>query len=505
MKPIEQLDAQDELVMRLVRAAGSCLSLAPTMPEPTASPVRSLLTLTRFDALPAPPTRTTNLTRLVLSSCIKLPTQALNALLSASPSLTRLEMRALPAVTDETCTILATRCHSLTWLDLGCCPNLGARTLPSILGTNTDGGFKHLRVLHMSGYPHVDTPIFKQLGETLGGTLETLDLAGVWGVTDACLAAFVDMEPSTAQVEMARLTQVERWARARASDDRTEIIPPTPFVSLAARETGLESTLPGPFFRRRTALRHLNLSGCRRVSDTGIGALAHAVPDLETLQLAGIGPIMSPPGLVPLFRTTRKIRGVDFEDANISDSVLEALTTTKTKQRPSHLTSRSKSLCAPIPSTQATRPLTSFFPAAPSSLQARLPKSYAPTIVWSDSLFVPRGLVGAEISTIDTRFVTGGDLPTSSIRPRRGTREWATRGLGYVGARDPNTSDADDECDERNMVVKAYWSWQSVDGLLERRRAALASSGRRNTDVGPSGLGAGPRWGGIDTTSGAGA
>ncbi|KAG9087821.1 hypothetical protein FRC07_012731, partial [Ceratobasidium sp. 392] len=252
---IEQLDSQDERVMRLVKTAGPCLTeldmrggvrfgagdvkrllgwittaaatSAATMRAavgPSGSPVRSLLSLTRFDTLPPPPTRTTNLTKLVLTSCVKLPTQALNALLSASPNLTRLEMRALPAVTDETCAILATRCRSLTWLDIGRCSNLGAGALPSLCGTNSDGGLKHLRVLHMSGYPHVDTSIFSQLGESLGNTLETLDLAGVWGVTDACLAAYVDIEPSAAQVEMARLAEVERWARtARDSQDRLDI------------------------------------------------------------------------------------------------------------------------------------------------------------------------------------------------------------------------------------------------------------------------------------------
>ncbi|KAG9078945.1 hypothetical protein FS749_008991 [Ceratobasidium sp. UAMH 11750] len=426
-------------------------------------------------------------------------------------------MRALPAVTDETCAILATCCRSLTWLDLGRCPNLGACALPSILGINTDGGLKRLRVLHMSGYPHVDTSVFEQLGETLGGTLETLDLAGVWGVTDACLAAFVDMEPSAAQVEMARLAQVERWARARAADDRSEIIPPAPFVSLTAREAGLDPTLPGPFFRRRTALRHLSLSGCRRVSDTGIGALAHAVPDLEILQLAGIGPVMSSPGLVHLFRTTRKIRRVDLEEANISDSVLDALTPPIPDDDQDETTS--------IASDESIQIAMRTDPVHPGHALSHLVLSHCTqlssgalaqvvracprlTVLALDGTPVDdrvvrffvcaaraRGLVGAEIGATDARFVARGGLPTSSIRPRRGTREWATRGLGYVDARDPNTSDADDECDERNVVVKTYWSWQAVDGQLERRRVLLASSGRRNTDVGPSGLRAGPRWG----------
>ncbi|KAG9090081.1 hypothetical protein FRC06_001232 [Ceratobasidium sp. 370] len=436
------------------------------------------------------------------------PHLPLNALLSASPSLVRLEMRALPAATDETCAILAMRCRALAWLYLGCCSNLGPRALPSICGTNTDGGLKRLRVLHMSSYPHVDTSVFT----LLGGTLETLDLGGVWDVTDACLAAFVDMEPSAAQAEIARLAEVERWARARAADGRPDIVPHTPFVSLTAREAVLNPTLPGPFFRRRTALCHLNLSGCRCVSDTGIGALAHAVPDLEIPQLAGIGSIMSSPGLVRLFRTTGKIRRVDLEDANISHTVLEPLTPP--------LADDGKDETSSIACDESVQIAMRADPVHPGHTPSHLVLSHC-TQVTSGALtqvvracprltvlalngtpvddrvarfFVcaarARGLVGAKIGAADIRFFARAGLPTSSIHPRRGMHEWATCGLGYVDAWD----DADDECDERNVVVKTYWSWQAVDSLLERRRASLATA-RRNTYVGSSGLRAGPRWG----------
>jgi hypothetical protein len=54
---------------------------------------------------------------------------------------------------------------------------------------------------------------------------------------------------------------------------------------------------------------------------------------------------------------------------------------------------------------------------------------------------------------------------------------------------------AKDECEESQAVVKTYWSLQGVDTPLERRRAMAASLGRLNTEVGMSGIRAGPSWG----------
>ncbi|CAE6480788.1 unnamed protein product, partial [Rhizoctonia solani] len=324
------LESQDERLMQLIQTAGPCLTdldlrgftcfnalhaervvgwiSAPTVAIPKSEGdiplVPSLLSLTRYDTLPTLPSKTTNLTRLVLSSCFQLSSQALHALLSASPHIVHLEMRALQAVTDETCSILSSNCRMITYLDISRCSNLGPEALTHICGIarphipNT--GLLRLKTLHMAGYAYVDSTSLRRLGAHLGRTLETLNLAGAWGTSDAAIAAYVEIQPTAAQIERSKMAEIERWARARRAvgvkeGEESEV----EFVTLCAREAGLDPTLPGPFYRRQTALRHLNVSGCRRLTDVGLASLAHAVPKLEVLEVAGVAGI-GQPGLVKL-------------------------------------------------------------------------------------------------------------------------------------------------------------------------------------------------------------
>ncbi|KAJ1301827.1 hypothetical protein OPQ81_009055 [Rhizoctonia solani] len=550
------LELQDERLMRLIQTAGPCLTdldlrgftrfnarhmehitewiTTPNVTEPKSEgdipPVPSLLSLTRYDIQHSLPSRTTNLTRLILSSCFQIPSYALHTLLSASPHLIHLEMRALQAVTDETCSILSSNCRSLSHLDISRCANLGPETLTHICGIarphipNT--GLLRLKTLRMAGYGYIDSTSLRRLGANLGRTLETLDLAGAWGMSDSAIAAYVEIQPTVAQITKSRVAELERWARAKnevamRENEGIEV----EFVTLTAREAGLDPTLPGPFYRRRTALRHLNLSNCRRLTDAGIASLAHAVPNLEILEVSGIAGI-GQPGLIKLLKTCKDIKKLDLEETSVGDSVLEALTPPmelddegedededeesiqiamkSEKSHPGHaLTHLVLSHCN---SPQLTS-------AALAQLVRACPKL---TVLAVDGTQVDdrvvrffvcaaqaRGLLGAEIGATDTRHVARTGLPPStSTRPRRGIRNWESRGMGYVDGRD--WDEGEDECDERRVVLKTYWSWQGVDATLERRRI---SSGpgmtRRNTDGG-AGSGSGSRWRGRERDIGGG-
>ncbi|KDN36474.1 hypothetical protein RSAG8_10812, partial [Rhizoctonia solani AG-8 WAC10335] len=546
------LEQQDERLMRLIQTAGPCLTdldlrgftrfsarhaervvgwisataVAVPKPEEAIPPVRSLLSLTRHDPLPSLPSKTTNLTRLVLSSCFQIPPHALHALLSASPQLTHLEMRALQSVTDETCSILSSKCRLLTHLDISRCTNLGPEALTHICGIarpyipNT--GLLRLKTLNMAGYPYVDSTSLRRLGAHLGRTLETLDLAGAWGASDSAIAAYVDIQPTAAQIERSRVAELERWARAKSKvgkREREEI--EVEFVTLTAREAGLDPTLAGPFYRRRTALRHLNLSNCRHLTDGGLASLAHGVPHLEILEVSGIAGI-GQPGLVKLLKTCKDIKRLDLEETSVGDSVLDALTppmeldeeddeedadeesipiaTKADESHPGHaLTHLILSHCT---SPQLTS-------TALAQLVRACPKLKVLSVDGTQvddrvvRFFVcaaqARGLVGAEVGATDTRHVARAGLPPpTSTRPRRGIRNWESRGMGYVDGRDwEEGEEGEDECDERRVVLKTYWSWQGVDATLERRRISSAPGmARRNTDGGAgSGIrGSGPRW-----------
>ncbi|CCO35840.1 SCF E3 ubiquitin ligase complex F-box protein grrA AltName: Full=F-box and leucine-rich repeat protein grrA [Rhizoctonia solani AG-1 IB] len=554
------LDEQDERLMRLIQTAGPCLTdlnlrgftrfnsrhaervvgwiSAPTVevprPEQEAGlPARSLLSLTRHDTLPSLPPNTTNLTRLVLSSCFQLTSQALHALLSASPHLTHLEMRGLQAVTDETCSILSSNCRSITHLDISRCTNLGPEALTHICGIarpyipNT--GLLRLKSLNAAGYAYVDSTSLMRLGANLGHTLETLNLAGAWGISDSAIAAYAEIQPTAAQIERAKVAEIERWARAKNQPgmkhmEETHV----EFVTLTAREAGFDPTLSGPFYRRRTALRHLNLSNCRRLTDAGLATLAHAVPHLEILEVSGIAGI-GQPGLAKLLKTCKDIKRLDLEETLVGDSVLEAITPPMDvdeedeetldeesihialkadKSHPGHaLTHLILSHCA---SAQLTS-------GAVAQLIRACPKL---TILSVDGTQVDdrvvrffvcaaqaRGLLGAEVGATDTRHVARAGLPPpTSTRPRRGIRNWESRGMAYVDGRD--WKEGEDECDERRVVLKTYWSWQGVDATLERRRISSAPGmNRRNTDGGAGGSGirgGGPRWRGRERDTGGG-
>ncbi|EIW64147.1 RNI-like protein [Trametes versicolor FP-101664 SS1] len=420
----------------------------------------------------------TRITTINLQGCTILSTRSLHHLLIRSPSLETLLVKGIAAVTNTTCTILATYCPKLVELDMSRCSNLdgeGIRSLAS--STLLRGETLRLKVLRLSGLKRVTDEMMQRLGKA-APDLEVLDLSYARHLHNSAIDAFVS------------LTENE----AKEVDS----------VELTAREAGRDPTDPSKYWKRVTRLRHLALSSCLMLTDHACTNLAFAVPKLEFLELAGIGADLRDTGLVHLLGTTPNIRRLDLEDAReISNAVLAALT--------------------PLDANPAPAPARRGQPAPPPQTGHALEQlvvSYAENLTNDALLALVRGcprlhVLEADntrmnsavvrefvalsrkrahndpyIGAIDCRAV--GELAVRDVvgqtRPRRGWRAWDARRLAFLDARDGEALGVgQDECDPRRVVLKTFYSWQTVDAVRaarEKRRKTARRSANSSASSG---------------------
>jgi len=274
-------------------------------------------------------------------------------------------------------------------------------------------------------------------------------------------------------------------------------------VQLTSREAGRDPADTTRHWRRVTKLRHLNLSSCILLTDHACSHLAHTVPKLEFLELAGIGPELRDDGVVRLINTTPFIRRLDLEDATeISDTLLAALTPAE-----------------PLPAAHihplAKKTVTATAPPQPGQALEQLIISYSNInnealmdlvrnctklkVLEADNTrmsglvlreFVQlahrRHLSNARICAIDCRGVGESIIKELAplTRPRLGWRAFQARKLAYLDGRNPEglLSIGQDECDEKKVVVKTFYSWQTVDKVHAEREKKRKSGRRRNNN-----------------------
>ncbi|KAF8575719.1 RNI-like protein [Ramaria rubella] len=454
------------------------LSLTPAIdvalgPEPTASTASSLF----------PPT---NLTHISLRTCASLTTHSVHHVLLRAPELRSVDLRGLTAVTNTTCSVLSAYCPRLEIVDLGRCANLEGDGLKELVGGGTlSSSWASEEVLRASGVKRLSEEVLTALGRG-APNLEVLDISGARDLTDEAMEAFV------------------RWDNAW--DTPSSETSCYRKVELNAREMGRDPTAEfGPFFKRITRLRHLNLSSCFLLTDITCTHLAHCVPQLEFLELAGIGQELKDDGLVRLLGTTPFIRRLDLEDASdITDAIIEVLTTSP------HPEIRRRGVREPPPP-------------APGRNLEHLIMSYAHSITNEALLTLIRGcrrltvlecdntrisgavlkefvklarqrkLHGAEVVAVDCRSVSEAlvkDLADSGqTRTRKGYRHYEALMLDYVDARDEESLGVlggmdVDECDDSRVALKSFWSWQGVDAIQQAREKRRKLAARRNTDTG---------------------
>ncbi|GBE77542.1 predicted protein [Sparassis crispa] len=420
----------------------------------------------------------THLTSINLQGCSALSTRSLHNLLIRSPSLQKLCVKGLTAVTNTTCDILAVYCPKLVTLDFSRCPNMDGDGVHCLASTRL-ARKEHLplKVLRLSGLKRVTDDMMACLGKA-APDLEVLDLSYARDLHNSAVEAFV------------------ACTEADAVDGTA--------VQLTSREAGRDPSDPTSYWRRVTCLRHLALSSCIFLTDHACSHLAHAVPKLEFLEMAGIGADLRDDGLVRLLGTTPFIRRLDLEDATeITDDLLFAITPDlATASAPS-----SRTPVAPQPGHALEYLVISGANNITNDAMQELICSCSRLrVLEADNTRVSgltvrefvetmreRKMVNAQVVAIDCRNV--GEIAVKDLiphtRPRIGWRAWEAKKLGYLDARDEEGLNVgQDECDKYRVALKTFYSWQTVDAVRAARDKKRKS--KRSVNVSSSGAGESP-------------
>lgn len=469
-------------LLRIAEIAGSFIQNFDMVGQASLSPAtlqgltdRVCLTPSLPGGLPS-----TQLTHVNLRGCSAVTTRSLHHLLIRSPCLERLCVKGLNAVTNTTCDILAVYCPRLRAFDASRCGNMDGGGLRALATAALERG-EHLPLteLRVSGLKYVSNDLMGVLGRA-APHLEVLDMSCCHGLHNNGLRAFVacsDADVADRDVKTVRLT---------------------------SREAGYDPTDPTKHWRRVTRLRHLVLSSCGGLTDGACKHLAHAVPHLEFLELAGIGPALRDEGVVHLLKTTPLIRRLDLEDASsISDTVLATLTP-EVRER------RSKREPEPEPGAALEHLCLSHVANVSDDALSRLIQRCTHLrVLEADNTrmsgrvlqeFVRavrrRGAVDAVLAAGDNRNVGESAVRevAGSTRPRLGWRAHDARRLGFLDARDNEGLGGvgQDECDPLRVVVKTFYSWQTVDAVrAARKKRAKAGARRAPSWEDPDGEGAG--------------
>ena len=452
------------LLTRLSKAAGAFIKTIDISGHATLLPSTLIDVTDELCLRPVPNGQLplTQLTAINFQGCAMLTTKSLHHLVTRSPSLRTICLKGLTAVTNSTCDVLGTYCTQLSSLDIGRCINVDGEGLRRLITASTNrGDISPLKELRISGMKCVVDDVLATLG--MGAPLlEVLDLSYIRDLHNSALEAFISC----------------------SDDDDTQF----ETVLLTSREAGRDPSDSTNYRRRVTRLRHLSLSSCVLLTDNACSNLAHTVPYLEFLEMGNIGPDLRDDGLVRLLNTTPFIRKLDLEDAaEITDTVFAAITPG------SAAVTRNRRVCDTQEPGHALEHLSVSYAAnlSDEAFLSLIQNCSRLLVLEADNTHISgavlkefvrrsrnRKLVDAVAVVIDCRGV-GESLVkelSASTRPRMGWRSYEARKLGYVDGRDKEDLKVGrDECDGKRVVLKSFYSWQTVDAVRaarEKRRKA---------------------------------
>ncbi|KAH6610362.1 hypothetical protein Trco_000382 [Trichoderma cornu-damae] len=215
-----------------------------------------------------------NLTCATLEGCRNFQKHTLHSLLRSNEKLVHLNLTGLAAVTNTSCRIIAESCPQLESFNVSWCQKVEACGIKAVLDACTK--LKDLRAGEVKGFDCLAT------AESIYSTnrLERLVLSGCAELDDEALKVMM-----------------------QGVDPEIDILTGHPMVP-----------------PRR--LRHLDLSRCIRLTNAGVKAIGHAVPELEGLQLSGCKSLTDA-ALEPILASTPRLTHLELEDLDeVTNSLL---------------------------------------------------------------------------------------------------------------------------------------------------------------------------------------
>lgn len=480
-----------------------------------------------------------SLSKLNISGCRSISRTAFHGALVRLPSLSDLDISNSDVICEESCLILGASHPNLSSLNVSRCFNLSGKGIIAFIqaaqGALYDKALfsssSHelqresditlsLQTLRIAGCLGIDSKVMSLIGSSLQ-SLQVLDLSYISTLDDAAMEAFV---AHPGPIQHCASGEVRSVNHHIIESDCSQSV--SPFITLTPRQAGGDIQRDEVHYRRLIpSLRHICLSSCRRLTDRSCTYLAHALPNLQYLEMANIGVNLREEGIVKLLETASQIQRVDLEGASeVSDGVLNALTPDASylealgmemSKRGRRLSRRRfpqdrNEACSisqrislkrrkPSPPgahlthlilSHVTKPsqdsLLQLIRRCPRLTHLQLDDTKANDAVLKEFVAIcrKRESRNAYLSLVDCRALSrtanADVLSQSSIRPREGKRGREYRCLDYHDGAVASTraSGGDhhtvpiDECNDRLIVVKTFFNWEirSQQRRLQQRR-----------------------------------
>ncbi|EEB05631.1 F-box protein Pof2 [Schizosaccharomyces japonicus yFS275] len=276
-----------------------------------------------FNATILPFSRLTNLVRLNLSNCAKVPELKLIVMLHNNPGLIALELSSIPSITNMTLFTVCTHCPSIKGLNVSNCPRIDDTGVVHLL--QHCRGLRRLRIADC----HLLTNATLEAIATFGDLIE-LDISGCFNIESAdLLYRLFETNKQLRDVNFSRCSNVMSSFRLRHLNTA---FPSVRYLNLSESSDVDDEILNG-ITRSFPNLQSLYLAKCSRVTNIGVDYITRLAPSLTFLHLAHCFDITDD-GVAELTEKCQKLVYVDFGGCvQITDNAVNAISRLPKLQR----------------------------------------------------------------------------------------------------------------------------------------------------------------------------